>query len=115
MSNSIQQSSINSSNNVVNNVSSDPSLSSINNSNSTVVKKVSSLNLNKSFKPVSKPVSSGVLVLGRGGKSVRSGGNRSLTVNAPKPVNLPSLKKESHGFDPAVQLIPTGQAGNLLI
>jgi hypothetical protein len=41
-------------------------------------------------------------VLGRG---------KASKVVAPKPVNLPSTKKENHGLDPTLQLVPTGTGG----
>ena len=45
-----------------------------------------------------------LLFLGRG----RNLGKPSSKLVAPKPVNLPSLKKESRGFDPAVNIVPAG-------
>jgi len=32
----------------------------------------------------------------------------------PKPINLPSRRKENHGFDPGVSLVPTGTTGSWL-
>ena len=37
--------------------------------------------------------------------------NAVRSVNAPKPVQLPSYKKESRGFDSTVSIVPTGQSG----
>lgn len=59
-----------------------------------------------------------VLVLGRGrgrggGGSGGSGGGpmAPARLNAPKPLSLPSLKKENKGFDPTVVMVPAGGAG----
>ncbi|TPX68847.1 hypothetical protein SpCBS45565_g02861 [Spizellomyces sp. 'palustris'] len=71
-----------------------------------------SLNLNKAFKsstPTHKGGSAarnGLQVLG----STRPRLQSSL-VAAPKPVDLPSLRKENAGLDPTVSLVPSGGSG----
>jgi hypothetical protein len=65
------------------------------------------------FKTVAAPVplarpGGRVLVLGRGGRGKTAG---PVRLNAPKPLSLPSLKKENRGFDPTVAVVPTGSAG----
>ncbi|KAK9832885.1 hypothetical protein WJX74_000765 [Apatococcus lobatus] len=53
----------------------------------------------------------GLISLGSAPRRSRSGGPPAPKVSVPRPVNLPSLKKENAGNDPATQLVPTGGAG----
>lgn len=58
---------------------------------------------------LARPTANGrVLVLGRGRGR---GGAPSTRLNAPKPLSLPSLKKENKGFDPNISVLPAGGAG----
>ena len=47
-----------------------------------------------------------------GGKKLDSKKPGGLVI--PKPINLPSRRKENHGFDPGVSLVPTGTTGSWL-
>eukprot|EP00456_Euglypha_rotunda_P004385 TRINITY_DN1073_c0_g1_i13.p1 TRINITY_DN1073_c0_g1~~TRINITY_DN1073_c0_g1_i13.p1 ORF type:complete len:298 (-),score=29.37 TRINITY_DN1073_c0_g1_i13:23-916(-) len=75
-------------------------------SNGAKTPKVSSLNLYKR-KPAARSTIVGArsyLVIGRG----KGRGLAKKPIIAPKPINLPSVKKESRGFDPSVVIIPVG-------
>jgi len=76
--------------------------------NSNATKKFSSLNLNFVHKPNGRPGQNGRMLLGTVKKGVVK---KAPPPAAPKPLNLPSQKKENAGYDPKIALVPSGSAG----
>jgi len=68
-------------------------------------KKYSSLNLNTVYKPngSNRPGQNGRMLLGTVKKGVVK---KAPPPTAPKPLNLPSVKKENAGYDPKIALVP---------
>lgn len=74
---------------------------------SNATKKYSSLNLNTVYKPngSNRPGQNGRMLLGTVKKGVVK---KAPPPTAPKPLNLPSVKKENAGYDPKIALVPAG-------